>query len=1076
MGFRAFRLLALVAFSSSLVLAQGKPSADENLAKQAYVFEHSSLRASFDANGTGVKEWSAQIKVLADAGVQKLAVLNFTYASANETVEFDYVRVRKPDGSVVSTPEYNFQDMPADVTRTAPMYSDIHEKHVAVKGLGVGDTLEYRLRYRTTKPEVPNHFWLDYSFNNSAMIQDETVEISFPASKTVKVFSPGYTPTVTEEAGRKIYRWQHTNLRTSDAKDDSDEADEIAPSIELSTFGSWEEIGTWYAALQKDEVQPTAEVKAKAAELTKGLTSDEEKIRAIYNFVSLQVHYVGLNFGIGRLQPHAAQDVLENQYGDCKDKHTLLAALLNASGYEAWPVLINASRKLRRDVPSVAQFNHVITVVPIGNKRIWLDTTPEVAPFGLLMPALRDKDALVIANGKAPELARTPADPPFPEEQVFEASGKLSKDDVFTGHMDSHFRGDSEVILRSAYRSVPEAKWKDLAQRISAMMGFAGEVSNVVISSPTDTSQPFHVAYDYVRKEYGDWDNRQITPPLPPVGIEALAFDTTSRKNPYKFHERAEIEYSAKIELPSGATMHPSPGTELVEAFAEYHASSRFADGVLTTKRHFVIKQREVAVKDWESLRKFAKAIADDENTFIRVGGLDGETENASKGEATPINLRFQQGVEALQQRDGVRAQELFQQVLASDAKYPGAHFNLAAAYQLQGRIEDALLNYHKEEEIVAEDERPYEAAAQLESFLGRRDEAIGDWRRLIKADPKNHEAPLHLSDLLIREEKTQDAVQVLKAALDLSPESLSLQLELGRAYLASGDGKTAITYLRKASAEPAGLSTIEVPQLDRITVALADTNDGLDIAEKLSEQALKRIDQESVSSATDSIPSDAPYVLAETWDAAGWLAFQSGKMERAENFAKAAWLLNETDEVGYHLGQIYEKEGKTKQAVHQYALAMAASDTAPLMMGQNIGRNEKKVYRQRALERYVKLTGKQPSLNASDRLPNGQWSVSPIEELSRMREVKIASNASVSGSAEFRLRFAPERLESVEFVSGESGLKPERDQVSKAHFPVVFPSGSHAEIVRRALLSCHPAEGCNIVFLPVSRGNHYSY
>ena len=76
-----------------------------------------------------------------------------------------------------------------------------------------------------------------------------------------------------------------TNLRTSDAKDDSDEADEIAPSIELSTFGSWEEIGTWYAALQKDEVQPTAEVKAKAAELTKGLPRTRRRsVRSITSF------------------------------------------------------------------------------------------------------------------------------------------------------------------------------------------------------------------------------------------------------------------------------------------------------------------------------------------------------------------------------------------------------------------------------------------------------------------------------------------------------------------------------------------------------------------------------------------------------------------------------------------------------------------------------------------------------------------------------------------------------------------------------------------------------------------------
>ena len=78
--------------------------------------------------------------------------------------------------------------------------------------------------------------------------------------------------------------------------------------------------------------------------LTKGLTSDEDKLRAIFNDVALHIHYVGLEFGIGRYQPHPADDVLSNEYGDCKDKHTLLAALLKAAGIEAWPVLISSSR------------------------------------------------------------------------------------------------------------------------------------------------------------------------------------------------------------------------------------------------------------------------------------------------------------------------------------------------------------------------------------------------------------------------------------------------------------------------------------------------------------------------------------------------------------------------------------------------------------------------------------------------------------------------------------------------------------------------------------------------------------
>jgi hypothetical protein len=104
----------------------------------------------------------------------------------------------------------------------------------------------------------------------------------------------------------------------------------------------------------------TPAIRAKAAELTKGATSDAAKLQALYNFVSTQYRYIGIAFGIGRYQPHAAEDVLTNSYGDCKDKETLLAALMQASGFTLYPALINAGHKIDPDVPSPAQCTDVV--------------------------------------------------------------------------------------------------------------------------------------------------------------------------------------------------------------------------------------------------------------------------------------------------------------------------------------------------------------------------------------------------------------------------------------------------------------------------------------------------------------------------------------------------------------------------------------------------------------------------------------------------------------------------------------------------------------------------------------------
>jgi len=423
------RGLAMLAVSACLLGAfsaagQGNPAQSQPVAaaaakqpdysKEGVVLEKVYTRVRMEADGTGIRESTSRVRVLADSGVKAMAVLTFTYTASNQQVEIGYVRVIKPDGTVVVTPDYNVQDMPADVTREAPMYSDIHQKHVAVKGLGVGDTLESKVTLRTLKPEVPGQFWLEYSFEKNLIMLDEQLDLDLPADKPVTVASNDSQPTVTTANGRKLYHWASSNMARPDPDAPPKSTKHWKPSVQVTTFTSWEQVGSWYQSLQHDRIVVTPAIQAKVAALTKGLTTDEEKLRAIFNDVALHIHYVGLDFGTGRYQPHPADDVLSNEYGDCKDKHTLLATELKAAGIEAWPVLVSSSRELAPATPSPAQFDHVITLVSLGGKLVWMDSTAEVAPVGVLMAVLRDKQALAIPGSKPAYLERTPAELPSP--------------------------------------------------------------------------------------------------------------------------------------------------------------------------------------------------------------------------------------------------------------------------------------------------------------------------------------------------------------------------------------------------------------------------------------------------------------------------------------------------------------------------------------------------------------------------------------------------------------------------------------------------------------------------------------
>src|SRR5258705_8565876 len=140
------RLLAVCIVILSITSAQGQTSSQPkaDTADEASVFERILNRARFENDGTGVEETEAVIRIQSQAGVEQFGQLGFGYSSATEQLKVEYVRVRKPSGQVVVTPDSTAQDFAPDVLKEAPMYSDYRQRHGSVTALQPGDTLEYR--------------------------------------------------------------------------------------------------------------------------------------------------------------------------------------------------------------------------------------------------------------------------------------------------------------------------------------------------------------------------------------------------------------------------------------------------------------------------------------------------------------------------------------------------------------------------------------------------------------------------------------------------------------------------------------------------------------------------------------------------------------------------------------------------------------------------------------------------------------------------------------------------------------------------------------------------------------------
>ena len=292
--------------------------------------ERSIKTMRFENDGSGVEQTDAQIKIISESGVQAFGQIKVGYSALSEKLDIAYVRVRKPDGTVVTAQESAVQDL---TFADAPVYTDYHIKDISVPSLRPGDVLEYRFVKTIASPLAPGQFWTSYTFAEHGVVLDEDLEINVPKDRQIKLKSkPGYDAKITEEGDRRIYRWTHSRLKNdydSDKKNKKKKADDEVPSVQLTTFKSWEELGAWYASLERERRIPDESVKKEAAALVKGKSDNMAKVKALYEYVSRNIRYVSLSFGLGRIQPHAASEVLANGYGDCKDKNTLLAALLD---------------------------------------------------------------------------------------------------------------------------------------------------------------------------------------------------------------------------------------------------------------------------------------------------------------------------------------------------------------------------------------------------------------------------------------------------------------------------------------------------------------------------------------------------------------------------------------------------------------------------------------------------------------------------------------------------------------------------------------------------------------------------
>jgi hypothetical protein len=340
---------------------------------------------------------------------------------------------------------------------------------------------------------LPGYFYSRIVFSPNEEVKSYEYTLSYPESLKLYIDTKD-VKRVSDEVvnGIRKVSFSYQNLKSSKKEEFQVASGDFAPYILISSFESQEAFAKAYQERIEGKIKPTAEVRKLANEITKGIANSnlemekKEQARALYNWVSRNIRYVGIYLGDGGIIPHDVNSIIKNRYGDCKDHNALLISLLAAKGIQASTALINSGNAYTiPKYPVIGPFNHAITYIPAWN--LYLDSTAEMASYGSLPSDQLDKPTLLTALGK---VGHTPKPKKENNRTVSKLIMKIGKDGEIKGIADTQYFGSAEISARYKYEGADTTLAEGMVKRQLSKFRQTGQ-GRIKTSEVYDLNKPF---------------------------------------------------------------------------------------------------------------------------------------------------------------------------------------------------------------------------------------------------------------------------------------------------------------------------------------------------------------------------------------------------------------------------------------------------------------------------------------------------------------------------------------------------------------------------------------------------------
>ncbi len=889
-------------------------------------------RTRLENDGTGESRVHLRFQVKSTQGRDWLSQVYFPYRPEFEALRYEGVRTLHPDGKIdeLAATDVLERDAPQQVPG---IVHDVRVLGFAPRSLAVDDSLEFTVVRSSRKPIKPGDFWAVHDRLYPFPVRREVVVLDLPADRGVAFWSdPAHPCTTTEDGGRRVRQWElsRESYRPEERVDDGPPP----PLYRVSTLTEWSQVAAWYRVLQGERARPTEEVRALALRLTEKIETPRGKAEALYAYVANEVRYLGMELGLGVIQPHSAAEVLRNGYGDCKDKHTLLAALMESAGLTAVPVLVSSQRDVAPEEPPIPfSFDHLISEVRLAEGPLWVDATIPFVPAGVLSPKLMGRKALHL-EGMGGRWVDLPWRQQIPAFMRTTTTGSLAASGDLTLESSLEARGAEEMAFRTLLSIKEDGAGAETLAKVVALTwnGIEAQVSEAVAAR--DLAVPFRLAWKG-RGRFIPTGQKRTERVLNGLGAgleflpeleesadedgkaEVKEESKSASQKPLSLGGPLERTHTIRLELDPAWTVELPLPLELTTSFASYRSTYTWSDHVLEVSRKLVIREGNVPAEKKAEVMRLRKLVSRDFHqsvVFKRQADFDVVADAAGMDLATLLKA----GEASAENEDPEGAATYFGQAMEKEPDNKRALEGLGDALLQMGRPDRAEEVYRHLLELSPDHEDAWNSLGLCLGTSKRAQEAEKAFLKQLEINPFHPRASLNLARLRQKQGKYEDALSWLEKAAAVDRENAYAQFLLGDVLLDLKREEQARAHLTRATELDAS------PQM-RARVARRLTESGLDReASRATAEAIVRQASSDLSKSTiDSVAPDyAEHLaaLAESLNVLGTLAMRAGRLADAESYYRAAHTVLPGEASARGLAEVLTRRDNKNEALEFWA------------------------------------------------------------------------------------------------------------------------------------------------------------